>query len=107
MELVCQEIEIMKWPLLKKGDEKFFGYVLSVGILPGDFYNNSGLPMRQYADFGYNDRYERYTLPDDDKLKNDLLKFLWENMWTTTGNMGVGGKVWISRLENGYSVDYP
>ena len=63
--------------------------------------------MSQYADFAYNYRYERYILPDDDKLKNDLLKFLWENMWTTTGNMGISGKVWISRLENGYSIDYP
>lgn len=105
MELICQEIEIKEWPLLKAEDEKFFGYVLAVGIMPNDFSNHID-PMRQYADFGYNDRYERYILPDNDKLKDDLLKFLWENMWTTTHSGCMEGKVWISRLENGYNVDY-
>jgi hypothetical protein len=39
MELFCQEIEIMEWPLLKAGDEKSFGYILAVGIMPNDFSN--------------------------------------------------------------------
>ena len=70
-ELIYQELEVKEWPLLKVGDEKFFGYVLSMGVMPNDFcevreFND----MRQYVDFGYKDVYERYILPNDKKLKN-------------------------------------
>jgi len=102
-ELVYQELEIKEWPLLKVGDEKFFGYVLSMGVMPNDFYEGREFnDMRQYADFGYNGRYERYILPNDEQLKKDLLKFLWDNM-----EMELYGKVWIDKLEDGYKVDLP
>lgn len=102
-ELICQELEIKEWPLLKVGDKKFFGYILSMGVMPNDFcevreFND----MRQYADFGYNGRYERYILPNDEKLRNDLITYLWENM-----EVEMYYKLWIYKLENGYKVDLP
>ena len=100
-ELIYQELEVKEWPLLKVGDEKFFGYVLSMGVMPNDFcevreFND----MRQYVDFGYRDGYERYILPNNEKLKKDLMRYLWENM-----EIEMYAKLWIYKLENGYKVD--
>tara|TARA_R110002020_G_scaffold216960_1_gene424769 strand:+ start:179 stop:499 length:321 start_codon:yes stop_codon:yes gene_type:complete len=102
-ELIYQELEVKEWPLLKVGDEKFFGYVLSMGVMPNDFcevreFND----MRQYVDFGYRDGYERYILPNNKKLRKDLLRYLWDNM-----EVEVYSKLWIYKLENGYKVDLP
>jgi len=102
-ELIYQQLEVKEWPLLKVGDEKFFGYVLSMGVMPNDFcevreFND----MRQYVDFGYRDGYERYILPNNKKLRKDLLRHLWDNM-----EVEVYSKLWIYKLENGYKVDLP
>ena len=102
-ELIYQELEVKEWPLLKVGDEKFFGYVLSMGVMPNDFcevreFND----MRQYVDFGYRDGYERYILPNNKKLRKDLMRYLWENM-----EVEMYYKLWIYKLENGYKVDLP
>ena len=102
-EIICQDLEIKEWPLLKVGDKKFFGYILSMGVMPNDFcevreFND----MRQYVDFGYRDRYERYILPNDEKLRNNLTIYLWENM-----EVEMYYKLWIYKLENGYKVDLP
>ena len=101
IEIICQDLEVKEWPLLEVGAEKFFGYVLSMGVMPNDFYETSD-PTRKYADFGYRDRYERYILPNDEKLKRDLMKYLWDNM-----EVGMYAKLWISKLEDGYEVDLP
>lgn len=98
-ELIYQELEVKEWPLLKVGDEKFFGYVLSMGVMPNDFCEVSD-PTRKYADFGYRDGYERYILPNNEKLKKDLMRYLWENM-----EIEMYAKLWIYKLENGYKVD--
>jgi len=100
-ELIYQELEVKEWPLLKVGDEKFFGYVLSMGVMPNDFYKGLGY-MRQYVDFGCGDQYERYILPNDDQLKEDLIDILWANI-----EGQCFGKLWIYKLEDGYKVDLP
>ena len=107
METISQHLEVIEWPLARVGDEKFFGYVVSVGILPRDWKSDSG--MTPYVDFAYGNRYERYRLPLDDggSLKRQLVEMLDLNLTEYYIGGGMLGKVWIKRLEKGYTVDLP
>ena len=101
---VIQDIEIKEWPLTKLGDAKFFGYVVAMGLLPYEWNDDS--KMFRYVDFAYNDSYERFLLPDDDKLRNQLEQTLRANL-DSIGNGGIYGKVWIRLGPAGYSVQLP
>ena len=102
MELINQQLEVKKWPLTKAGEERFFGYVVSMGIFPREWGMDDG--MIQYVDFAYNNSYERYRLPDDKGLKKLLNDMLWRNINETADGVGICGKVWIKRTEIGYEV---
>lgn len=104
-ELIQQQLEVKKWPLEKPGDEKFFGYVVALGVFPREWGETDG--MTQYVDFAYNDSYERYQLPNDQSLKEQLHEMLWHNI-NGVGHTGdIYGKVWIKRMKEGYVVELP
>ena len=104
MDLIHQKLVVKEWPLKKPGDEKFFGYVVAVGVFPGDWSNEGEIP---FADFAYNDRYCRYRLPCEESLLKGLMKYLCENLALSGEGLGMHGKVWIRRTEQGYKVDLP
>lgn len=103
-EIIEQRLEIKDWPLRQPGDEKFFGYVVAIGIFPREWQDEDG--MTHYVDFSYNDTYERYRLPNDESLRKQLFEMLLLNLDNSIGG-GIYGKVWIKRLEKGYAVDLP
>ena len=104
-EIIVQRLNILDWPLSKVGDEKFFGYVVAMGVFPKEWGAEDG--MTQYVDFAYNDSYARYRLPDDRLLKKQLHCYLWDNL-NGVGHTGdIYGKVWIKLTEHGYAVDLP
>lgn len=105
MELIHQKLNVKDWPLQKAGDEKFFGYVMAMGIFPREWGEEDG--MTQYVDFSYNDSYERYRLPADEELKKSLSAVLWENLNGQAHTGDIYGKVWIERTENGHAVSLP
>ena len=105
MELINQQLKVKDWPLTKAGDEKFFGYVVAMGVFPREWGDEDG--MTQYADFAYNDAYERYRLPDDEGLKKQLHDMLWHNLNGVAHAGDIYGKVWIKRSEHGYAVELP
>lgn len=105
MELILQKLEVKPWPLQKPGDEKFFGYVVALGVFPRDWGDENG--MTQYADFAYNDSYERFRLPNDESLKKQLHEMLWHNLNGAANAGDIYGKVWIKLTMNGYAVDLP
>ncbi len=105
MDLIDQQLVIKDWPLTKIGDEKFFGYVVAMGIFPRDWGEEHG--MIAYVDFAYNDSYERFRLPEDMHLKRHLMSFLWDNMNGVAGSHDIYGKVWIKLTKKGYSVFLP
>jgi hypothetical protein len=105
MLVIQQTLVVREWPLKKPGDERFFGYVVGVGVYPGDWSDDS---MFAYADFAYNDGYVRYRLPRDERLVKDLLEHLSSNVeMQGKGEGGIYGKVWIELTEKGYEVDLP
>jgi hypothetical protein len=97
-EIICQEPETKEWPLLKVGDREAFGPVLSMGIMLNDFYDGLGC-VRSYVDCAYARKFERYILPDDDKLKEDLISILWDNIEVRPYH-----KLWITKLKKGYKI---
>lgn len=103
MDVIRQELVVKEWPLKKPGDEKFFGYVVAVGVFPREWSLEG---MFVYADFAYNDRYERYRLPYDEGLFEQLLKYMGDNM-QMCGDVGIPAKVWVRLTEHGYEVDLP
>lgn len=104
-EIANQQSEIKDWPLVKAGDEKFFGYVVALGVLPLHWSDVGGLIA--YVDFAYSDDYDRYRLPDDESLRAQLRDMLAQNMDAAGNADGIYGKVWIKRDEAGYSVALP
>lgn len=104
-EIIHQKLLVKPWPLLKIGDEKFFGYVVSMGIFPRDWGDSDG--MFVYADFAYNDSYERYLIPNDEDLKEQLHDMLWSNLNGPAGPGDIYGKVWIFLTPHGYLVQMP
>ena len=101
MKIIQQQLELKDWPLTKIGDTKFFGYVVSIGVVTGDWDIEE---MACYVDFAYNTRYERYLLPSDENLRIELSKMLLENM---NHEHGLYNKVHVTRMENGYFVELP
>lgn len=105
MKVIAQKLEVLEWPLKKVGDEKFFGYVVAMGVYPRDWGNEDG--MVPYVDFSYNDSYERYSLPCDEGLRRQLNDILMHNITGCAYPGDIYGKVWIKLQEHGYSVDLP
>ena len=104
MTVIAQTLVVKDWPLQKPGDEHFFGYVVAVGVFPGDWSSGG---MFLYADFAYSDRYTRYRLPKDEGLLNGLVIFLASNMEMNGSGDGIYGKVWVKRTQEGYEVFLP
>jgi hypothetical protein len=95
--LARQQPVTLDWPLNKPGDEKFFGYVVAVGVVPGEY---------GYAEFEYNGDVTRYRMPDDG-LCDLLLGHLRNNILCHRADDGMYDKVWIRRTEKGYEVELP
>ncbi len=102
-ELIAQQLEVKDWPLAKAGDERFFGYVVAMGVFPREWGVEDG--MTQYADFAYNQKYERYRLPNDIDLKRALHKVLWLNLNGVAHTGDIYGKVRIGLGKLGYVVE--
>ncbi len=99
-------LEVLDWPLQKPGDEKFFGYLVAVGVLPGD-WSDGPEGLSRYADFAYSGSYDRYRLPNDMRLVEQLHKTLWTNLGASFSEGGVYGKFWIEKTNDGYSIFEP
>ena len=103
MDVIEQKLVVKDWPLKKPEDEMFFGYVVALGVFPGDGSVEDEIP---FADFAYGESYVRYRIPLDESLLNGLKKFLSANL-DMCGDIGMHGKVWIKLTEKGYEVDLP
>jgi hypothetical protein len=104
MNVIEQKLVVRDWPLKKPGDELFFGYVVGIGVFPGDWNNDS---MFIYADFAYSDTYTRYRLPNDDGLLTGLSKYLSSNLEMCGSGNGIHGKVLVKLTDKGFEVDLP
>lgn len=104
-EFIEQHLLVKEWPLVKIGDEKFFGYIVALGVFPREWADDDG--MFHYVDFAYNDDYERYKLPQDEGLKKQLHAMLWHNLNGHSSPADIYGKVWIKRIKNGHVVELP
>jgi hypothetical protein len=95
--------EIKTWPLMKVGDEQFFGYVCAIGFEPQDW----DAPIHPWVCFEYGTTQTVYQLPDDEVLFKALADFITSNYqeWARCGNYS--GKVWVRLTKNGYVVDLP
>jgi hypothetical protein len=105
MKIIQQRLEVKDWPLEKVGDEKFFGYIVSIGVFPADDWDSEG--MIPYVDFAYNQKYERYRLPNNAGLHDQLHQMLIENIDMGINGNGIYNKVWISLNDDGYLVFLP
>lgn len=104
MDVIQQQLVVKDWPLKKPGDEQFFGYVVAMGVFPRDWATGG---MFAFVDFAYGDDYVRYRLPNDERLKSELLQHLIGNL-ETEGKFGeIYGKVWVTLTSTGYKVDLP
>lgn len=104
MDLIEQRLVVRDWPLTKPGDERFFGYVVAVGVFPRGGVDDD---LFAYADFAYNDRYARYRLPNDKGLRNQLLEHLYCNIEMNAEGDGIYGKLWVRLTAKGHEVDLP
>jgi len=104
MHIIEQKLVVQDWPLKEPGDEKFFGYIVALGVFPGDWSAEAAIG---YADFAYGETYTRYRIPDDDSLHLGLLRYLEFNLQHQAGGYGLAAKVWIRLTETGYEVDLP
>jgi hypothetical protein len=104
MDVIDQRLIVQDWPLTKPGDEKFFGYVVAMGVFPRDWSSEG---MIRFVDFAYNNDYTRYHLPNDIGLMRRLQLFLCDNIEMEAAGYGAYGKVWIKRTGDGYEVDLP
>ena len=96
--IIQQSIEIQPWPITERGESKFFGYVMAVGLTPDP---DGGINSYRYADFTYGDKYERYLLPSDESLIRQLLEFVFSNIWQLCISDSINGKVWIELNDDG------
>jgi hypothetical protein len=104
MDIIQQTLVVKEWPLKQVGDERFFGYVVAVGVFPRDWSEEG---MFAYADFACNDSYCRYRLPKDENLLSRLIDFLWGNTDMCRRGEGIYGKVWVKLTDQGYQVHLP
>ncbi len=104
MQVIDQRLVVRDWPLNKPGDELFFGYVVGLGVFPGEWDEQGEFA---YADFAYSDGYVRYRLPPDEGLMTQLLEYLCQNLEANARGEGIYGKVWVSLSEEGYRVELP
>ncbi len=100
-KVVDQKIVVRPWPAFRIGDERFFGYVVGLGVMP----DWDGFKHFRWVDFCYNGEYSRYELPRDEELESQLAQYLKANM--AFGDDGLYGKVWIRFTRKGYQVDLP
>lgn len=112
MELeLHNKINVLGWPLKNVGDEKFFGYVVAMGVCPRDLESSDAYVeeggLFSYADFEYNCNVIRYAMPDDPTLHRKLSTMLLGNMDGVSNGQGMYCKVWIKKNADGYSVDLP
>lgn len=106
-EVVQQTLEIKDWPLLKPGDEHFFGYIVAMGAVVREKDQGEDTAVK-YVDFGYGDQsYSRWRLPDDKALRDRLFKHLQDNMDCLFEHGDMYTKLWIIRTETGHKVEEP
>lgn len=90
------------WPLNADGDEKFFGYVVGIGVQELKDGSN-----QYYADFEYGRSRDRFQIPKNEDLIMELVEVLQSNLTGIYGD-GIYGKVWIKRVsESQYNVSLP
>ena len=104
MDVIEQKLVVKEWPLTKPGDERFFGYVVAVGVFPREWKDDGFLA---YVDFAYHDNYTRYQLPHNEALKVQLLQQLVENLASHAAGAGIHGKVWVTLTNEGFKVSLP
>lgn len=116
MEIIQQKLVIHDWPLTKVGDERFFGYVMAMGIFPKYWacsaeewakYADTAFsddPYVKYVDFIYGNKYERFQIPNDERLFEQLSGCFFEN-WDRLEDGGSRGKVWVKLTEQGFVVE--
>jgi len=104
MQIIEQKLVVRDWPLKEPGDEAFFGYIVALGVFPGEWDDAT---MFRYADFAYSNSYTRYRLPNDPTLLNELAKYLNSNFEMCGTGHGIYGKVWVFLTKEGYKVDLP
>jgi hypothetical protein len=104
MDLIEQKLVVREWPLKKPGDEKFFGYLVAVGVFPSGWVSEHIFP---YVDFAYGDDYIRYRLPYDEGLWTQLLKHLDDNLGILEMCGSIEVKLWVKLTKEGYEVDLP
>jgi hypothetical protein len=104
MDVIHQKLVVRDWPLKKPGDEMFFGYLVALGVFPGDWSDESEY---LYADFAYDQSYSRYRLPNDKQLLDKLGPFLCDNFELSMSGHGLFCKLWIQLTQEGYKVDLP
>jgi hypothetical protein len=89
---------------LADGDEKFFGYVVGMGVFVADWDPDF---MYSFVDFQYGDEINRYVLPNNAQLIEDLHSELLDNMNNGSSGHGIYGKVWIKFNGSKYCVFNP
>jgi hypothetical protein len=97
------QIKVRPWPLKKVGDEKFFGYVVAMGVVSNDLDDT----VTPYVDFAYSSSYTRYELPMDDQLLGRLRSCLMLNVKEAGSHGTLAAKVRIQLREDGYAVELP
>jgi len=94
--------EILPWPLVKVGDEQFFGYPTVIGFHAREDEGRQ-LP---FACFIYGDVETVYMLPDDFDLFKELSEWVIGN-FATHFDPGICCKLHVKKTELGYQVDQP
>ena len=92
---------VYPWPELAVGEDTFLGYPVAMGI-----FRQAGDDSLYfaYADFEYGDTYVRYRLPNDSKLRLDLLALLHLHV-IPHGDSTLQCKVVTRRTETGYIIE--
>ena len=104
MVFIDQRLEVKDWPLKEVGDEHFFGYIVALGVFPQDWDDDKTF---LFADFAYNDAYERYRLPCQFELIGKLHQHMSKNMWDHANGHGLYENLWIKLTSDGYDVTTP
>lgn len=95
--------EILTWPLLKVGDEQFFGYPIAIGFHP----DRGGPKTQRWACFEYGETETIYLLPDDDGLFKALAADVAHNAVELSCSSSYSMKIWIKKTASGYSCEMP
>lgn len=59
MDVITQNLVVQDWPLKEVGDERFFGYIVAMGVIYRDWAKAECI---QYVDFAYNDCYNTIVI---------------------------------------------